>query len=294
MLTQFFGNYLIDKNIINSQQLLEALRYKNAHAQKLGDLAITVGYMTAEEAEEVHVLQTKSDKKFAEIAVQIGYLTVQQADELINAQNTGYLLLGNSLIALGFCSQDVISKAIADYEFDYDISFTTILNSDNAKLASMIQSYYNFPETEDLSLVQEYATLLLKNLIRFIGNDFRLLAKVESVPSMLPHMIEIHQSISNDANLDTAIIGYQDFMIQFAARYACTEFDEMDDFIDASLQDFLNLHNGIFTVNLSNHYNIDCNLSPTETKDFSAEDKWQYILPIEFTFGTIYFCFSEK
>lgn len=32
MLTQFFGSYLIDKNIISSDQLLEALRYKNAHA----------------------------------------------------------------------------------------------------------------------------------------------------------------------------------------------------------------------------------------------------------------------
>lgn len=293
MLTQFFGSYLIDKNIINPQQLLEALRHKNAHSKRLGDLAVAAGYMSPEEAEEVHNMQTQSDKKFAEIAVHMGYLTVAQADELINAQHTGYLLLGNSIIALGFCSQDVITKAIADYEFDYQLSFSTILNSDNEKLTNMIQNYYCFPK-DSVSPVREYAALLLKNLIRFIGGDFRLLSKVESIPGNLPHMMEYHQTIAGGLRLNTSIIGYQDFMIQFASRYACDEFYELDEFADASLQDFLNLHNGIFTVNMSNEHGIECELSPTETKGYSSEDTWQYILPIEFTFGTIYFCFSEE
>lgn len=294
MLTQFFGSYLIDKNIITPEQLLAALRHKNSHSKKLGDLAVSAGYMSEEEAEEVHNMQTRSDKKFAEIAVHMGYLTVAQADELINAQLTGYLLLGNSIIALGFCSQEEISEAIADYEFDFQLSFSTILNSDNDKQTEMIQNYYHFPDTDDLHPVREYAALLLKDLIRFIGSDFRLLSKVGSIPDSLPNMIEINQGISGGVNLNTSIIGYQDFMIQFAARYACVEFNELDDFADASLQDFLNLHNGIFTVTLSNNSGIECDLSNTETRPYSVEEKWDYILPIEFTFGTIYFCFSEE
>jgi len=293
MLTQFFGSYLIDKNIITPKQLLEALRHKNTHSKKLGDLAVSAGYMSQEEADEVHTMQTQSDKKFAEIAVHMGYLTVAQADELINAQHTGYLLLGNSIIALGFCSQETISKAIADYEFDYQLSFSTILNSDNDKQSEMIQNYYHFPDIDNVSPIRDYATLILKDLIRFIGGDFRLLSKIDQIPSTLPNMLEVKQSLSGDVNLDTAIIGYWDFMIQFAARYACVEFDELDDFADASLQDFLNLHNGIYTVNMSNQHGIECDLSPTMTQNFVAEGKWDFILPIEFTFGTIYFCFSE-
>ncbi|MCX4269056.1 MAG: hypothetical protein OSJ62_10390 [Lachnospiraceae bacterium] len=294
MLTQFFGSYLIDKNIISSDQLLEALRYKNAHAKKLGDLAVSAGYMSKDESDEVHAMQTQSDKKFAEIAVHMGYLTVAQADELINAQHTGYLLLGNSLIELGFCSQETISKAIADYEFDYQLSFSTILNSDSDKQAEMIQNYYHFPETEDINPMKEYATLLLKDLIRFIGGDFRLLAKIDAIPDTLPNMIEIHQKLFGKHNFSTSIIGFQDFMIQFAARYACVEFDELDEFADASLQDFLNLHNGIYTVTMSNEHGMEYELSPTETTHYVGGRKWDYILPIEFTFGTIYFCGSQN
>lgn len=294
MLTQFFGSYLIDNNIITSDQLLEALRYKNAHAQKLGDLAVSAGYMSKEEADEVHEMQTQSDKKFAEIAVHMGYLTVAQADELINAQHTGYLLLGNSLIALGFCSQETISKAIADYEFDYQLSFSTILNSDNDKQAEMMQNYYHFPETDEVNPIKEYATLLLKDLIRFIGGDFRLLAKIDSIPDTLPNMIEVQQKLIGKTNFNTSIVGFRDFIIQFAARYACVEFDELDEFADASLQDFLNLHNGIYTVSMSNKYGIEYELSPTGTQNYKKGTIWNYILPIEFTFGTIYFCASQE
>lgn len=293
MLTQFFGNYLLDKKIITPDQLLESLRYKNAHSRKLGNLAVSAGYMTETEVEDVHSIQATVDKKFAEIAVHMKYLTVAQADELIKAQHLGYLLLGNAVMTLGFCSQDVISKAIADYEFDYQLSFSTILQSDDAKLNRMIQNYYQFPEAEQVNPPQEYATLLLKNLIRFIGSDFRLLARTSQIPT-LPYMMEVNQNITGDVNIRTAIVGYKPFLIQFASRYACDDFTELDDYVDASLQDFLNLHNGIFTVNMSTDHNLECDLSPTETRDvhITDEENWN-ILPIEFTFGTLYFCFSQ-
>lgn len=294
MLTQFFGSYLIDNDIITSDQLLEALRYKNAHAQKLGDLAVSAGYMSREESDEVHTMQTQSDKKFAEIAVHMGYLTVAQADELINAQHTGYLLLGNSLIELGYCSQETMAKAIADYEFDYQLSFSTILNSDSDKQAEMMQNYYHFPETDEVNPIKEYATLLLKDLIRFIGGDFRLLAKVDSIPDTLPNIIECQQKLIGKTIFNSSIVGFRDFMVQFAARYACVEFDELDEFADASLQDFLNLHNGIYTVTMSNEHGMEYDLSPTETRNYDKSQKWDYILPIEFTFGTIYFCASQE
>ena len=154
----------------------------------------------------------------------------------------------------------------------------------------MIQNYYHFPETEDINPMKEYATLLLKDLIRFIGGDFRLLAKIDAIPDTLPNMIEIHQKLFGKHNFSTSIIGFKDFMIQFAARYACVEFDELDEFADASLQDFLNLHNGIYTVTMSNEHGMEYELSPTDTPLYVGGRNWDYILPIECTFGRIYFC----
>ena len=54
MLTQFFGNYLLEKNIITSDQLLQALDRKHNTSQSLDALALSSGYMSKDEIEDVH------------------------------------------------------------------------------------------------------------------------------------------------------------------------------------------------------------------------------------------------
>lgn len=298
MLTQFFGNYLLEKHIINSDQLLSALRHKRSTHKKIGSMAVAAGYMTPEEVEDVHNMQTYTDGKFAELAVHMGYLTVSQADELIQAQQLGYLLLADSIIELNYCTPEVIAEAVADYEFDYQLSFTSVLVSDKDKAEEMVQHYYHFPETDVANPAKEYTSLLIKNLIRFIGSDFRLSGKIEKLP-YLPDMQIISQNFTGDLNIQTALIGYQDFLIQFASRYAGEGFQNEDEYVDASLQDFLNLHNGIFSVNISNEYNIELDLQPTILERYHPSDEdissvsTCYILPIEFTFGILYFRFIQ-
>ena len=43
MLTQFFGNYLLEKHIVDSKQLLEALRYKHNNYETLDAIALSSG-----------------------------------------------------------------------------------------------------------------------------------------------------------------------------------------------------------------------------------------------------------
>ena len=121
MLTQFFGNYLLQKDIITSQQLMQALQHKNSTGSKLGSLAVNAGYMTEAEVEDVHNMQTRYDKRFAEIAIHMGYLTSQQAEELLNTQKLGYVMLGNSIITLGFASETDIQEAVAAYESEFNL-----------------------------------------------------------------------------------------------------------------------------------------------------------------------------
>lgn len=291
MLTQFFGNYLLEKHVINSEQLIQALRHKHNTAQSLDALALSSGYMTEAEIEDVHNMQTIKDVEFVRLALHMGYLTISQASELEEAQHFGYLLLGRALIELGFCSQEEVSKVIADYEFDYQLSFSNCLNFDKEKINDMIHHYYHFPDGEMPCPAEQYAILLIHNLIRFVGDDFRLTGKLERIP-VLPEMQEITQELSGAVNGRASIIGYRSFLTQFANRYACESLDD-DEYIDAALQDFLNLHNGLFSVNLSSDYDMEAELSPTDIHAVDAVGLfYQHILPIEFTFGTVYFCFT--
>lgn len=292
MLTQFFANYLLEKHAIDSEQLIQALRYKHNLNQSLDVIALSSGYMTEEEIEDVHNMQTARDVEFVRMALHMGYLTMSQASELEEAQHFGYLLLGRAVVELGFCTKEVMSGIIADYEFDYQLSFSDCMNFDKDKIEEMVRAYYQFPDNGEMVVAEEYAILLLHNLIRFIGDDFRLVGKQEALPD-IPSSKEVHQTISGAVNGKTAIIGYTDFLDSFAERYACSELHGDREFITASLEDFLNLHNGLFTVNLSSEHNMEAELTPPEMCDADFGTlSYQYILPIEFTFGTLYFCFS--
>ena len=44
MITQFFGNYLLNEHLVTPNQLIEALQEKNNTRLKLGVLAINAGY----------------------------------------------------------------------------------------------------------------------------------------------------------------------------------------------------------------------------------------------------------
>ncbi len=292
MLTQFFANYLLEKHVIDSEQLIQALRYKHNLNQSLDAIALSSGYMTEEEIEDVHNMQTAKDVEFVRMALHMGYLTMSQASELEEAQHFGYLLLGRAVVELGFCAKTLMSQIIADYEFDYQLSFSDCLNFDKDKLEEMIHAYYQFPDSDAMQPAEEYAILLIRNLIRFIGDDFRLAGKLAALPA-IPSSKEVHQTITGAVNGKTAIIGYKDFLDAFAERYACGELHGDEEFIVASLEDFLNLHNGLYMVNLSSLHNMEAELSPPEICDADFETlSYRYILPIEFTFGTVYFCFS--
>ena len=56
MYAQFFGNFLLNEGVINSEQLLEILKTQTDVKVKLGTLAMAAGYMTASEVERIHIL----------------------------------------------------------------------------------------------------------------------------------------------------------------------------------------------------------------------------------------------
>ena len=86
MFNQYFGQYLLKKQLLTAEQLHDVLIHEHLARPKLGVLAIDAGLMTAEEVEEVHRLQHTMDKKFGEIAIFRGYLTTDQLEGLLDSQ----------------------------------------------------------------------------------------------------------------------------------------------------------------------------------------------------------------
>ena len=85
MYAQFFGNYLLSRNILTTEQLIQAMHKKSSTQIKLGTLAIHAGYMTASEVDRVIILQTHQDKRFGELAISEGRDDVAKVLEKVPA-----------------------------------------------------------------------------------------------------------------------------------------------------------------------------------------------------------------
>lgn len=294
MFTQFFGNFLLKKGIIDKEQLLDILKNQSNVKIKLGTLAMCEGYMTASEVEKIHILQTHVDKKFGELAVEEGYLTPEQVDELCTAQRPDYLTFGQALVDSGIVTSHQLEDLMIDYQSEYEIETEEFNDSQKDTVSILIDNAYSFDDFESSAGCVNYVTLLFNNLIRFIGKDFTPL-DAQILPEYATKNCT-YQNIRGDLNMFTGIDMDVATSIEFASRYMGKTMDEYDEYIEASIEDFLNLHNGLFSVNMSNDVGIELDLDPLGHMEDSiiTLDSIVLYVPIIFPFGTINFLLSPK
>jgi CheY-specific phosphatase CheX len=290
MFTQFFGNYLLNQKIIDASQLMEALLIKNETRTKLGVLAINAGYMTASQVEKVHIMQAQKTMKIGDLAVAMGYLTQEQVTELLRAQTPGYLQLGQALVDKGFLTNIAFEHALNAYKVKYQISDEDFINGSNDTVHGMVQTLYNDKCPYDQELFTMFLVLLINNLVRFIGEDFTILNPETSIhPNSTLYMAT--QSITGDYENTIHMIADEATLISFSSRYAGELFESMDEYVSSSACDFINLNNGLFTVNASNEKGLELKLTPPTTM-FGTDDldtDNAFVLPIVYPFGTIRF-----
>ncbi len=290
MYAQFFGNYLLARNMVTAEQLLQAMQKKSSMQIKLGTLAIHAGYMTAGEVERVVILQTHQDKRFGELAIQEGYLTELQVAELLSKQKPDFLLLGQALVENGVFDREQLQNLILDYQSENDLETFEYSSETQETIRQMIEKFFVLAErplsSQEISLFH----LFLNSLIRFIGDDFTIVPP--SICTEYPTNYCVSQKIQGRFCTHSYLDIPESCCIDFASRYVGENFTEFDEYVRASVEDFLNLYNGLFLVNMSNDYSLELTLEPPVTEEaetllvFNEET---YLLPIVYPFGTIYF-----
>ena len=295
MFTQFLGNYLLNQNIITSAQLIDALEAKKNTRLKLGMLAINAGYMNAEQVELVHEVQTVQDKRFGDIAIERGYLTNEQLQNLLNSQATGYLLLGQALVDNGALTNEGFANALHAFKEKYQLSDSDLKDIQEDKLQQLVHAY--FSNKENAIYYIDFTILLFKNLIRFIGDDFLMLNPTEQLSESPSgqYIAFASQKVTGETFDSNVTIAFDnlDVLNRFACRYAQEESLENSEFIEAAACDFINLHNGLFTVNMSFANEIELRLEAPEFTNSFSFDNASLFLPVQFTFGIVTFILSN-
>lgn len=292
MFTQFFGNYLLNRGLVSPEKLSDALGRLSETKLRLGVLAINAGIMTAAQVDKVHAEQQRVDKRIGELMVDMGYATNEQIESLLKTQPSAHLLLGQTLVNDGVMTNSQFESALNSYKTEMGISDEELGASDLGDFRPLIDKFYKFDNADNSSYLNGYIVLLFKNLVRFIGADFAPLNAEELYDKISKSCLG--QEISGGIKALTLIDADDDTLIEFASRFSGEHLTENDDYTRDCINEFLNLHNGLFAVNLSNETGLEINLSPQIVYDDInlATIKNSHVIPVCFSFGTINFIIS--
>lgn len=294
MYTQFFGNYLLSQGFVTQEQLFAAMQKQATQHMKLGTLAMHAGLMTASEVDQIVILQTHQDKKFGELAIEHGYLTNEQVLDLLKSQNPDFLLLGQILVDEGVINNTDLENIITDYRSKNEMLELDMTIENQENISRLFENFFIMSETPVSKLGRMFLELLFNNFIRFVGEDFTPLSsdKIDEFPTECCVVQEVvgEYSVAAYINMD------EETAIEFASRYVGDQFMTYDEYVQASLDDFLNLHNGLFIVNCSNDYSLELSITAPDHKENTVLtfDNDTYYFPILYSFGTVHFILEIK
>ena len=285
---------MLNKGLVKSDDLTTAIEDKKNTRMRLGVLAINAGLMTAQQVEHVNITQQSVDKRFGDLAVELGYVTNDDIERLLSQQPTDYLLLGQTLVNNGVLTNSQFESAINAYKAETQFSDEDMNDNQNEVLSRVINDFYHFDSAENARIYTDYVTLLFKNVIRFIGDDFTPLKSRMVREYQAKNFVK--QEFSGSYNSVACICADNDAYKGLAERFSKESFTEIDDFVDATIGEFLNVVDGLFAVNESNEYGVELTMNPQEIiKDTKVElSKSGFCIPVQFLFGTVDFIICNQ
>lgn len=155
----------------------------------------------------------------------------------------------------------------------------------------------NNPNLDDLvpsDFLLKYISKLITNLEFFVNKEISIGTISKGTTYHAHH--ELMQKIIGLPSAYTAVDGNRDTLAQFAREYShMEEIVELDDLAKEVIVDFLNLHNGLFVVDLSNQDSIELSLEPPlkEDKTCILGTGQITMIPVNFPYGELTFLLIE-
>jgi len=275
MFCQLFGNYLVENNVFSEKENEEIIEKLRNTRVKLGFLAVSEGYLTETEANEINRLQATEDRKFGEIAVDNGFLSQQQLDELLSRQKGEYVKFIQILCEeKGFALSEV-NGYIEDFRrsqgFDAD-ELEALKQEEFDKIVPM----YAFASKAHIT---DLASLMLRNIMRFVSTDFYLerIKKVSSVE--YSSLVGVELTGEASVHLGFLAQSNQEGLKLLADRYAGDEFSSVGEEMYDAIGEFSNCIAGLFATDLSRK-GINTEITPQFAYENQTAEGEAYILPI--------------
>jgi len=161
MNSRFFGQYLLEKGRITSEQLVAALEQQKTVQAAIGILALESGLLTAEQIKQILTEQRKTGLRFGEQAVVMGSLTKTQVDELLQEQEVSHRVrLGEVLVSKGYLTLEMLEKELKEYKKEEEKISSEVSNA----LSKFVHK----------NLIKTFTDLMIMMFTQFAKQDIKI------------------------------------------------------------------------------------------------------------------------
>lgn len=282
MFSQYFGHYLLNRGLITREQLADALEFQKSVHVKFGVIAVDEGFMTSSQVEEVHEKQKQMDKRFGEIAVDLGYISEAQVEALISHQKQSHLYLAQALVDRGFMTIDEFGTALAEYKNEFSLSDDQFDAIRNGNIDTLVENMLSVQDGNFQEMHSKYLSLFAKNMIRFIDDQVYLEIARNDIESSNWF---ISQEIIGETPLTTGLSLNDEALLTVASIYAEEELSAVDALAKDAVSEFLNLHNGIYLVNMSN-WGVELTMNPQQIQESTPSNENSFIVNVQMSKGS--------
>lgn len=118
MAVKFFGQFLIEKEIVSREVLLKAVELQEEVNLKFGEMALAMELVTAADVERIHDAQRSEDLMFGDMAVKLGIMTDEQIKQVLIRQKNSHLYIGEALVQVGALSTEELQRYLEEFKAD--------------------------------------------------------------------------------------------------------------------------------------------------------------------------------
>jgi CheY-specific phosphatase CheX len=128
MSIKFFGQFLLEENVITPAQLLKALDYQERKNLKFGQYCLSKGFLRGEAVTRLNDEQKRTDMRIGELAVQMRLLNAEQVEHILTMQKNDHVQIGQALVTTGGVTDEALPELLARFKADQAEYIPGILN----------------------------------------------------------------------------------------------------------------------------------------------------------------------
>lgn len=275
MFSQLFGKYLVEKEVISTEDYQAVIKKQLDVRVKLGTIAVAEGLLTENQVEMLNKLQMQFDKRFGDLAVEKEFLTQEQVQMLLKKQGNPYMQFLQVLLESGKVSVSQMDTHLNSFQKEKGFSDAdmTALKNDDFDTLVPIFAFSSKP------FVTEIVGLVLRNLNRFVTRDFYI-GQIRHV-DQLEYRYLAGQRTTGDYDLYLAFAEEEEGggFATMASNFAKEKYNEVNADVYDAICEFVNCNSGLFASDASNK-GIDMDMEPTFAYENQAVKGKIYALPV--------------